>query len=117
LPALLNRWIVHATLPFLTQAYMEINYALIRLDAPPEPADTPAERAVALTSLLPETADPVQQLLAEYEAATYSPGSSVEDLDTAQQASRAIRALSWQARIRRLFAWLGTQRPIAFFHR
>jgi transglutaminase-like putative cysteine protease len=106
-PTLLNRWIVYATLPFLTQAYMQINYALARLGAPPAAAHTPIERAVALTSLLPEATDPVRQLLAEYESSTYSPRFG--NPQVAQQASRTIWILSWQARIRRLFAWFAPQ--------
>jgi hypothetical protein len=46
-------------------------------------------------------------LLAEYETTTYSPRSG--NLDIAQQASRTIWILSWQAWIRRLFAWFATQ--------
>jgi hypothetical protein len=100
LPALPNRWIVHATLPFLTRAYMQINYALVRLDAPPEPADTPAERAEALRHQLPQATGPAECLLAEYHAAVY--GRRPGDLHVAQQAGQTIRSLSWKAAIHRL---------------
>jgi hypothetical protein len=100
LPDLLNRWIVHATLPFLTRAYMEINYALIRLDAPPEPANTPAERAETLKRLLPTLRDPAERLLAEYHTGIYGLGPG--DLHVAQRAGLMIRSLSWRAALRRL---------------
>ncbi len=106
-PKALRLRVRRATLSPLERAYLELNQALARLGAPPAAAHTPIERAVALTSLLPEATDPVQQLLAEYETSTYSP--RLGDLNIAQQASRTIWILSWQARIRRLFAWLGTQ--------
>jgi transglutaminase-like putative cysteine protease len=99
-PATLRRWTLHATLSPLARAYLELNQALARLGAPADPADTPAERAAALTRLLPAAADPAQQLLAEYHAANYSPRSG--NLHIAQQAARAIRDLSWRARARRL---------------
>lgn len=107
LPLVLDRWIIHITLPLLVRAYMEINYALIRLGVPPSPADTPAERAAALSHLLPGVANPTQHLLAEYHAMAYSrrPG----DLYTAERASRTIRSLSWRAAIRRLIDRLASR--------
>jgi transglutaminase-like putative cysteine protease len=106
-PKVLRLRVRRATLSPLERAYLELNQALARLGAPPAAAHTPIERAVALTSLLPDATDPVQQLLAEYETTTYSPRSG--NLDIAQQASRTIWILSWQAWIRRLFAWFATQ--------
>jgi transglutaminase-like putative cysteine protease len=99
-PAALRVRARRAALPPLTRAYLELNYALARLGAPPAPADTPAERAVALTHLLPVAEEPAHRLLAEYHAVIYSPRPG--DLYTAQQAGRDIRLLSWQAAIRRL---------------
>jgi len=99
-PAVLRHWAHRAILPPLARAYLELNQALTRLAAPPDPADTPAERAIALARLLPAAADPAQRLLAEYQATTYSPRAG--SLYIAQQAARAIRNLSWRARIRRL---------------
>ena len=101
-PPALRRWARRVALAPLERAYLELDYALARLDAPPAPANTPAERAAALTHLLPVTAAPAQQLLAEYQATTYSPRPG--NLHVAQQAARAIRDLSWRARIHRLIA-------------
>jgi transglutaminase-like putative cysteine protease len=100
-PAALRRWARRAVLPPLGRAYMELNQALARLGAPPDPADTPAERAVALTRLLPAAADPAQRLLAEYHATAYGPRPG--NYGIAQQAGRDIRILSWRAKIRQLF--------------
>jgi transglutaminase-like putative cysteine protease len=98
-PIALRRWASYATQSPLVRAYLELNRALIRLGVPPSPADTPAERVVALTRLLPAAADSARRLLSEYHATVYSahPG----DLYVAQQAARTIRNLSWQASIRR----------------
>ncbi len=99
-PSALRRWACRVALAPLERAYLELDYALARLGAPPDPADTPAERAIALTCLLPAAAGPVQRLLAEYQATTYSPRPG--NLHIAQQAARAVRNLSWRARARRL---------------
>jgi transglutaminase-like putative cysteine protease len=101
-PAVLHRWIIHATLPLLARAYQEINHALTRLGAPPNPADTPAERASALERLLPEAAESARRLLAEYHDAAYGPRPG--NLSVAQQAARSIRDLSWRTVIRRRVA-------------
>ena len=99
-PVALRHWASRATRSPLVRAYLELNRALVRLGAPPNPADTPAERAVALADLLPAAADSARQLLGEYHATVYS--SHPGDLRIARQAARTIRNLSWQARIRRL---------------
>jgi len=104
-PAALRRWALCATLPPLVCAYLELNYALVRLGTSPDPADTPAERAAALARLLPTAADSAQRLLAEYHATIYSPRPG--NLHIAQQTARAIRNLSWRVRIR----WLIIRRP------
>lgn len=100
-PAILQRWARRATLSPLERAYLEINGALARLGAPPGPADTPAERAAALSRVLPAAARPARRLLAEYHTTVYGP--SFGNLHVAQRAARAIRTLSWRARLRRPF--------------
>ncbi len=99
-PTILRNWTRHATRPPLLRAYQELNHALVRLGAPPHPADTPSERALALGDLLPTAAAPAQRLLAEYHATAYS--SLPGDLQIAQRAGRDVRTLSWQAAIRQL---------------
>lgn len=97
-PSALRRWAHRAALSPLERAYLELARALARLGDSPDPADTPAERAAALARLLPPAVDPAQRLLAEYYLTTYSPCPG--NLYIAQQAARAIRNLSWRARIR-----------------
>ncbi len=103
-PAALARWVVYATLSPLARAYVEVNSALIRLGAPPAPADTPAERTMALSRLLPEAAGSARQLLTEYQDTVY--GIRPGNLSIAQQAGRDIRRLSWQVVIRKFLARL-----------
>jgi len=98
-PAALRRWSRYVDLTPMERAYLELNAALARLDAPPAPADTPAERAAALSHLLPGAAEPAQRLLAEYHAAIYSP-RRFGNLHVAEQAAHAIRTLSWQSGIK-----------------
>jgi transglutaminase-like putative cysteine protease len=100
-PVWLRRWAARSVMSPMKRAYMTINRALVRLGTPPAPADTPAERAAALSAVLPSAADPIQRLYLEYQIATYSPQSG--NVGLAQQAARAIRNRSWKARMRRLF--------------
>jgi transglutaminase-like putative cysteine protease len=100
-PAVLRRWATRALLEPLDRAYLELDRALRRLGASPTPADTPAERAAALTQVLPLASEPTYRLVTEYQAARYSPHHS--SLFQAQRAARSIRKLSWMAKLRRLF--------------
>lgn len=97
-PGPLRLWAVWATLPPMERAYLELNLALARLDAPPIPSDTPAERAASLTRLLPAAAIHIRRLAAEYQATVYSP--RLGDVEAAQTASRTVRYLSWWAAFR-----------------
>jgi transglutaminase-like putative cysteine protease len=98
-PAFLRRWAHLARLSPLERAYSEVGRALVRLGASPALADTPAERAAALVDLLPLASEQAYSLLAEYQAATYSPHRYNAYL--AQEAARTIRRLSWRARLQR----------------
>jgi len=102
-PSFLRRWARRALLRPLEKAYVEVDRALVRLDASPRPADTPAERAAALARVLPAASGPSNLLLAEYQAATYSPRSP--SIHGAREAARTIRKLSWMAKLRKLVGW------------
>ncbi len=104
-PKVLARRAHFARLSPMAQAYAEIDRALRRLGEPPGVAATPYERAAALVRLLPESAAPARSLLVEYEATVYSPRSG--NTWAAQQAGKAIRALSRRAMWRR---WLRRKR-------
>ncbi len=96
-PPVVRRWAAWALLPPVVQAYLEINRALDRLGIPPAPAETPAERGARLVARVPQAAPWVETLLGRYQAAVYGRGPA--DDPTARQAGRAIRLLSWQARL------------------
>jgi hypothetical protein len=99
-PRFLRRWARHALLNPLERAYVELDRALVRLGVSPRPADTPAERTAALAHALPAASTPARRLLAEYQAATYSPHHC--SIHRAREAARRIRKLSWMAKLRRL---------------
>ncbi len=96
-PPALRRWAACATLPPVVQAYLEINRALARLGSPPSPAETPAERGARLLARVPQAEPWVEFLLSRYQAAIYGRGPA--DDPTARRAGRAIRLLSWRARL------------------
>lgn len=99
-PPAVQQWAYEATLPEVARAYLELNRALTRLGAAAGPGETPAERGKRLICLVPETAESVQQLLEEYHRAIY--GTHPPDPEKARRAGRAIRRLSWIARLRGL---------------
>jgi transglutaminase-like putative cysteine protease len=96
-PPVVRRWATYARLPPVVQAYLEINRALARLGIPPSPTETPAERGARLVARLPQAAPWVEQLLGRYQAAVYGRGPA--DDPTARPAGRAVRLLSWRARL------------------
>lgn len=96
-PPVVRRWADYARLPPEVQAYLEINRALVRLGIPPSPSDTPAERGARLLARVPQAEPWVEQLLRCYQAVIYGRGPA--DGPTARQAGRAIRLLSWKARL------------------
>ena len=100
-PTFLRDWARRARLSPLARAYHEINAALSRLNEPPRPTDTPAERVTSLEAALPPASPPAQKLLAEYQTATYSRDYTA-DLSAAQTAGSDIRSLSYRAWLQRL---------------
>jgi transglutaminase-like putative cysteine protease len=97
-PRFLRRWAHFASLPPVTHAYLEINKSLKRLGQPPGVDDTPAERARALSILLPEIEDQAQRLLEEYQLSIYS--KREPDVEVARQCSRDIRFLSFDTMVK-----------------
>jgi transglutaminase-like putative cysteine protease len=94
-PALLRKWIEYASLPPLARSYLEINRALKRLGKPSGVHDTPAERAAALSSLLPEIEEQVYFLLDKYQLSIYS--SRIPDIENVRQVGLEIRSKSYRA--------------------
>jgi hypothetical protein len=101
-PNLLRRWVHYASLSPLTKAYLEINRALSRLGNAPQPNDTPSERAIILTGLLPIAQGSIQALLTEYQTDQYSSGQG--DIKVARQAGTDIRNRSLIAWFQRIFS-------------
>jgi hypothetical protein len=97
-PRLLRRWAHFASLPPVTRYYLEINKALKRLGQPPGVDDTPAERAVSLSALLPEIGQKVQSLLEEYQFSIYS--TREPDIEAARQCGMEIRSFSYHTMVR-----------------
>lgn len=100
-PAPLQNWATYAIASPLERAYWELNQALRRLQAPPAPSDTPAERAATLIRLLPAAAQAVHTVITEYQAAVY--GLRPGDVEKAARARREIRRLSWQSYLQEQF--------------
>jgi transglutaminase-like putative cysteine protease len=100
-PNFIRSWAHYSNLPMLGRSYLEINRALKRLGNPGVINDTPAERGEKLISILPQTAEPTQKLLKEYQTATYSPHPG--NLEIARRAGSEIRKLSILAKLQRIF--------------
>jgi hypothetical protein len=99
-PDFLRRWAQRARMTPMQRAYAEIDKALDRLGAPAAPADTAAERAAALSVMLPDGASPVSVLVNRYQTAVY--GQRRVDYEGIEDAIRALRRLSWRRRLARL---------------
>jgi transglutaminase-like putative cysteine protease len=101
-PKILSRWARYARLSPLARAYQELNRALSRLGKPPLISDTPSERAGDLVQMLPISEDPVQAVVIPYQNSIY--GDQTEGSETAQQAGKEIRKISYFAKLQRLFS-------------
>ncbi|GAB4577877.1 MAG: transglutaminaseTgpA domain-containing protein [Anaerolineales bacterium] len=104
-PSFIRHWAYQATLPLQARAYQAINQALTRLGAPPAPYQTPSDRALMLTTLLPAIAEPIQTLLHEYHTLMFANGtgpSHQESAINAHQAAQTIRHQTWLTLGRRL---------------
>lgn len=94
-PLLIRRWAAQAALPSLFKYYQEINKALSRLGKQPTETQTPAERAEALSELIPEMEKPTQALLHEYEREIF--GKQHANLIVALRSAGDIRRASTRA--------------------
>jgi hypothetical protein len=91
-PKAVQTWARQAELPLLSRAYMEINYALKRMNQPPALNDTPAERAQALGEILPTAQESAWRLVIQYQIGTFS--NQEADAASAIVAGSEIRNLS-----------------------
>ncbi len=101
-PKMLRRWAFYTALTPIERAYLHINQALTRLNAPPNPYDTPAERANRLADILPNLKDQIVLLGNEYQNSTY--GRQFSQMEDVLEAGKLIRNVSWIEKFRRWFA-------------
>lgn len=101
-PKILRRWVYYAQLPVLSRSYLQINHALDRLGARPEIQNTPIERVIQLTSILPIIEQPANLILKEYQTAIYSPLPA--DDEKAVLAGKEVRKQSYLEILRRWLA-------------
>jgi transglutaminase-like putative cysteine protease len=96
-------WVRNAALYVLAnpfeRAFHPVNVSLRWLGKSPAPHLTPAERAQALSALMPEAASEIKIILSEYHASQYSPRGG--DIRRARRASRRLLWLGLRAAIRR----------------
>jgi len=107
-PVFLKRWVYYVNLSTTERSYLEINRALRRLGVSPGANATPAERAAALESLLPQVTTAVRNLLVEYQRGAYSPHHAHPQI--ARRAGMEIRKCSYRTLLSRWLAYF--QRPV-----
>jgi transglutaminase-like putative cysteine protease len=93
-PGWLERSAWRAGLSPMQRSFTSIYQALRLLGIPTAPSETPAEASALLSTRLPEAADPVAVLLAEYQASCY--GDSAGDLDAVRRAAAVVRRLAFR---------------------
>jgi transglutaminase-like putative cysteine protease len=108
-PKIVQLWARRAELPPLAKAYQEVNLALSRLGKPPDPTDTPTERAVNLASELPPTKTHASRLVSEYQIGTFS--NQPANLAIALRAAAEIKGMSVRAKMQNLLARLHKPAP------
>ncbi len=91
-PKKLQIWARRSALPPLSKAYQEINNALSRFGYRPKIADTPSRRGEILIQILPEAKSPINHLIKEYQAGSFS--SNSVDLEIAKKAGSDLRRIS-----------------------
>lgn len=101
-PARLQRWSQFTLMPLIAQAYHAVNQSLQDLDSRPPLSATPAERAAALVKIMPASQQSVDDLLTEYQKASYS--SLQPDLGKARQAASLLRQLTRSFIMKKLFS-------------
>ncbi|MDX1435836.1 MAG: transglutaminase domain-containing protein [Anaerolineales bacterium] len=102
-PKIVLNWSRSSSVPPIAHAYNEINKGLSRLGMKPSSGNTPAERAQAIGALLPSVAAPAENLVQEYQRATYG-SLDAADVEAARIDARTIRNRSWLARLNRLLS-------------
>jgi len=102
-PLWLQRWSRISQLPEIEKAYRQLSQSLKLMGHPLSLAETPAERAQALSQLLPETCTPAQTIADDYYLNKYSRGDDIPDVKRARfaaiQVKRVVRRSWWQDKL------------------
>ena len=100
-PRWLHNWSLYSMQTPFERAYRAIGQAIRLLGQKPDVAQTPSERVLTLTQLLPEAAMPANSFLTEYQRDQYSPYPG--DLIRVRMAIQTIRRAVYKAYLARLF--------------
>jgi len=87
-PHWLVNWLRWSELSPLERTFYIVNRSLRWLGSPPPIHDTPAERAIKLSKLIPAAASAIETLVTEYQMTLYSPNPG--DLGKARHANVLI---------------------------
>ncbi len=102
-PEWLRRWSVLARMSVAERAFRQIGLAIRIMGRKPDPTQTPAETAQALTDLLPQAAAVIQIILHEYQVDKFS--THIVSEDSARSAARKLRRVAVKTRLRRFFSF------------
>ncbi len=100
-PTWLRRWSYRARMSDAEKAYIQLGKSIRTLGHPLDLAETPIERARTIVALMPETKQPALDIIDEYHRDKFSNQQS--DQVRAKHASRLVRRLAFQARLRKIF--------------
>jgi hypothetical protein len=107
-PEWLRRWSYLAQMSVAERAYLQLGRSIKVLGQPLNPSQTPSERAQTLTGLLPDTNDPVQDILHEYHLDKFS--NHIVNEERAKNAARKVRGMALKARFLRFFQFENTKK-------
>jgi hypothetical protein len=99
-PSWILRWSRIAQMSAAEKAYRQLSLAIQMLGQPLNQAQTPAERAQSLLALLPDAAEPVQDVVNEYTLDQFS--NHIINEERAKTAARQIRKMTLRAWFQKL---------------
>jgi hypothetical protein len=102
-PVWLQRWSIIARMSVAEKAYLTLGRAIRWMGREVNPAETPSERAAALTNLLPDAAEPTAEIISEYHLDKFS--NHIVNEDRARNAARSVRRLALKTRLRRMISF------------
>lgn len=102
-PNWLRRWSYFARMSAAERAYRQMCRSIEIMGQPLNPAQTPSERAQALTKLIPQAYQPALEIVSEYCLDKFSDHFFNEAL--ARSAGRQVLGLALKSRLRRIFTF------------